>query len=410
MKNEKMFDALSNIDENITDGCIQRKTSADSAAPKQKKTAFYKILPAAVAVILIAAVALGTVGAVLYVKNMNVDKTPDANDGTARIVVKTDAAKINVGEDLPVSIYSVCGAKNEKTKGVTAKITMSYSRIDINNMIETVKVIDDGKDEGYTWNGSVEQLKSENVTVPAAVFTKADKTTDIKGLDKTDGVIVFSLEVNKTYEDGSEQKEQDSAALYYKIEDDEVYLKPSDETLELAGAAVEKLQEARALDASVLSIVRTLDEEYNLTAKWVAPELITLQTKKDAATALIKLYEELLTEYKTYNLDAYYDWMIKDCEYANEHAPYPVSEIKISEENQRIIDLQVTRRVIEALLALDCYYDMLKPAEIERMKKDFNEYVTVTNASAEKYFDDVSDETIFDSYRNGGFGVVITEN
>ena len=126
----------------------------------------------------------------------------------------------------------------------SAKILMSYSRIDPDNMIETVKVIDNVKAAGYSWNDNIEKMKGEKMIVPADVFTKADKRADIQDITETDGVVVWALEVNKKYSDGSERIERDSVALYYKIEDNKVYLKPSKETLELAITAVEKLQQA----------------------------------------------------------------------------------------------------------------------------------------------------------------------
>ena len=60
--------------------------------------------------------------------------------------------------------------------------------------------------------------------------------------------------------------------------------------------------------------------------------------------------------------------------------------------------------VIEALLALDCYYDQLDENGVLRMKNDFEEYLKIDYASASKYFDDASQETMFEMYRSGRYG------
>lgn len=410
MKTSRMFDAMTQIDPSLIDRCLNKKDNTLNSVARCSSThrnafTFKKALPIVCSIVLIVTVALSTI---LIVPNPNQQGEGQTNPALkigfdfaeneslngAKIAVIADKSKVDVGEDLPVSIYVACCSNDEKAPAsVSARVLMSYSRIDPNNMIETVKVIDDGTAAGYTWNNSIEQLKSEETVVPATVFTKAEKRSGIQGLTETDGVVVWALEVNKKYSDGSESIEQDSVALYYKIEDNEVYLKPSEETLGLATTAVEKLQQAVVFSPS-LGLMQTLPETYTNTAKWIAPELITLETKEDSAIALIKLYEDLLTEYRFCNLDWFYE---------NVKSGYqPDSEHK--DEYMKITRIQTTRMVIEALLALDCYYDLLDKQSIQRMLNDFEEYVTIDNASASKYYDDVSTETMFEMYRSGSYG------
>ena len=424
MNSSKMFDAMTQIDERLIDRSIKRKNSIINGADGNSLNnhnvfALRKVLPIAVSFVLIVAVSLTAVMIAHYSKPY-VDENPtdqmlkvgfdfDNNKSVsgAKIAVMTEKSRINVGEDLPVSIYSVCSSKNEKTpSSTTAKILMSYSRIDQNNMIETVKLIDDGTDIGYTWNGSFEQMKCDDIVVPAAVFTKADKPTKIQGLNKTDGVIVWALEVNKEYPDGSKSTERDSAAMYYKIEDNEVYLKPSDETMELAKIAVVKLQQGPVFMPGVSSnLNHTLYDEYEYTAKWVAPELITLETKSDTAVALIELYEDVLKEYRACDLDKFYAYGKMTYEYQVQHGePYPDSQSQYVEEFRRILDLQDSRMVIEALLALDFYYDQLGEQSIQRMMNDFIDFAAIDYASASKVYKDASNETMFDMYRGGKYG------
>ena len=109
---------------------------------------------------------------------------------------------------------------------------------------------------------------------------------------------------------------------------------------------------------------------------------------------MIKLYEDLLIEYRSCDLD----WF-----YKNVKSGYkPDSEHK--DEYMKITEIQATRMAIEALLALDCYYDLLDEHGIQRMINDFKEYITINNAFASKYYDDVSTDTMFDMYRSGSYG------
>ena len=427
MNNPKMFDAMSQIDEKIIDRCAKRKNDVQSSTASKivsvnHKFSHRKMILAAVSLILIAVVSLSAIIMAHYsnkkanqdltmgqVLKIGFDPVKDESPHGARIAIMSDKEKIAVGEDLPVSIYSVCNSKDDKTPtAVTAKIMMSYSRIDHNNMIETVKVIGDGTTPDYTWSGSLGQMKSEDMIVPAAVFTKAETTEASEDPAETDGVVVWALEVNKTFADGSFSTDKDSAALYYKIENNEVYLKPSDETTELVKTAVEKLRQGVVFLPGVSSnLTHTLMDEYEYTAKWVAPELITLETKDDTAIALIELYEAVLKEYSTCDLDGYYDFQIKTTEFLEQHAPYPVAQIQYSEANLKIRNLQGARMVIEALLALDRYYDQLGEQNVQRMMNDFAEYASIDYASASKFYDDVSNETMFEMYRSGRYGGLI---
>ncbi|MBQ1847360.1 MAG: hypothetical protein II135_05075 [Clostridia bacterium] len=403
MKNRKMFDAMSQIDSKYISRAAEKRDAANTEkeTPAQKKTAFKRFIPAAVAAVLIFAITLSAVlianrpsGADGQPLMIGFDTVNEPVVG-ARLAIKTEKQKIALGEDLKISAYCVCGTKDDTAKDVTAKLLMSYSRIDPDNMIETVKEIDDGKESGYTWNGSFKNIKSVNITVPAAAFTKAE-VNDGEEPPETDGVVVLALDVNKEYSDGTENEEKDSAALYYKIEDDEVYLNVSDETMDLARAAVEKLRSGLVFLSSSSNISYSTTDEYNTAAKWVAPELTVFEKKKDAAAALITLYEELLEEFRKCDLDWYFE-----TEEFRHNTQWSDRPQEYNGKFSKIRDLIRVRRVIETLLALDCYYDMLNEAEVERMLKDFDEYLAIYCASASKFYDDVSKEPLFYRTRRG---------
>ena len=394
MDNSEMFDAMSQIDDRLIDRCLSRKNNVSAL---HTNNIFKRWVPITVSLLIIIASFLAIIISYHYkqepaLSSENALKIGfDHKSSGVQIAVLTDRAKINVGESLPVSIYSVCNSNDDiAPASITAKIVMSYSRIDPENMIETVKTIDDGTTPGYTWNGSFEQMETTNVTIPASVFTKADQRALTQDSSDTDGVIVWALEVNKIYPDGSKSMEQDSVALYYKIDENEVYLKPSEETMEIAKTAVEKLQ-LGVVFLPGLDVHKSAIGVYNDTAKWVAPELLTLETKEDAAIALIKLYEDMLEEYRSCNLERFYE----NLSFGNN----PTGDILT--EHNKIVRLQVTRMVIEALLALDCYYDLLDTYNIQRMTDDFNEYLIIDNYYTSKYFNDVSPETMFEMYRRG---------
>ena len=394
MDNSEMFDAMAQIDDRLIDRCLSRKNNVSAL---HTNNIFKRWVPITVSLLIIIASFLAIIISYHYkqepaLSSENALKIGfDHKSSGVQIAVLTDRAKINVGESLPVSIYSVCNSNDDiAPASITAKIVMSYSRIDPENMIETVKTIDDGTTPGYTWNGSFEQMETTNVTIPASVFTKADQRALTQDSSDTDGVIVWALEVNKIYPDGSKSMEQDSVALYYKIDENEVYLKPSEETMEIAKTAVEKLQ-LGVVFLPGLDVHKSAIGVYNDTAKWVAPELLTLETKEDAAIALIKLYEDMLEEYRSCNLERFYE----NLSFGNN----PTGDILT--EHNKIVRLQVTRMVIEALLALDCYYDLLDTYNIQRMTDDFNEYLIIDNYYTSKYFNDVSPETMFEMYRRG---------
>ena len=182
-------------------------------------------------------------------------------------------------------------------------------------------------------------------------------------------------------------KKQDSCLV---DNDTEKYLNPSEETMEIAKTAVEKLQLGVVFFPG-LDVHKSVTGVYNDTAKWVAPELLTLETKQDASIALIKIYEDMLEEYRSCNLE----WFYENLSSGN----YPTGDILT--EHNKIVRLRVTRMVIEALLALDCYYDLLDTYNIQRMTDDFNEYLIIDNYYTSKYFNDVSTETMFEMYRRG---------
>ncbi len=409
MKNRKMFDAMSKIDEKYINRAARKRAAAstEKETPVRKKITFKRFLPAVVAAVLIFAITLSA--ALIANRAKKPAETPGEEDQAltvgfdtvnepvvgARLAIKTEKQKIALGEDLTISAYCVCGTKDDGASAVTAKLLMSYSRIDPDNMIQTVKVIEDGKAEGYTWNGSFDTVKSVDITVPASVFTKAEVKED-EVPPETDGVIVLSLDVNKTDADGGETEEQAGAALYYKIEGDEVYLNVSDETMELARVAVAKLRSGLVFLSSSSSISYSTTDEYNTAAKWVAPELTVFEKKKDAAVALITLYEELLEEFRKCDLD----WYFETGEYRH-NTQWSDRPQEYNDKFSNIRDLTRMRHVIETLLALDCYYDMLNEAEVERMLKDFDEYLAVYCASASKFYDDVSEEPLFYRTRRG---------
>ena len=184
-------------------------------------------------------------------------------------------------------------------------------------------------------------------------------------------------------------KKQDSCLV---DNDTEKYLNPSEETMEIAKTAVEKLQLGVVFFPG-LDVHKSVTGVYNDTAKWVAPELLTLETKQDASIALIKIYEDMLEEYRSCNLERFYENLIS--------GNNPTGDILT--EHNKIVRLQVTRMVIEALLALDCYYDLLDTYNIQRLTDDFNEYLIIDNYYTSKYFNYASTETMFEMYRRGDY-------
>lgn len=199
MDNSEMFDAMAQIDDRLIDRCLSRKNNVSAL---HTNNIFKRWVPITVSLLIIIASFFAIIISYHYkqepaLSSENALKIGfDHKSSGVQIAVLTDRAKINVGESLPVSIYSVCNSNDDiAPASITAKIVMSYSRIDPENMIETVKTIDDGTTPGYTWNGSFEQMETTNVTIPASVFTKADNRTLSQDSPDTDGVIVWALEV-----------------------------------------------------------------------------------------------------------------------------------------------------------------------------------------------------------------------
>ena len=84
-------------------------------------------------------------------------------------------------------------------------------------------------------------------------------------------------------------------------------------------------------------------------------------------------------------------------EYQVQHGePHPDSQSQYVVEFSKILDHQNSRMVIEALLALDCYYDQLGAQSVQRMMNDITDFATIDCASASKVNNDASNETMFD--------------
>ena len=411
MKNTKLFDAISRIDDRLIDRCLNREKEAPgklSLRPrnraKTKGVAF-----AAVSAVLVLAISLSAAvifsgrpvaSSVIDDQGLKVgfEGAGEAYSSGAKLALKTSKSKLAVGEDLPVSLYCICGSGAESAPSeITAKVVMSYSRINPEKSIETVKEIGDGTAPDYTWNGSFEGLKSEDLVVPAAVFTE-----DTESVTASDGVLVWALEVRKAYADGRESVDRDSVALYYQIEEDEIYLNPTDESLELARSAVQKLESGCVFLPGSSNLLLSLSDVYESTAKWVAPEMITLETKKDAAVALIKLYEDLLVEYRSCDVERCYQVLTE--EYARLNGMSQKARIEeykkpeYDDEILKVIDLHRTRMTLEALLALDCYYDQLDERMIERMLANFDEFIEIDRVRS-KFYDDYNEKPLFSMFR-----------
>ena len=103
----------------------------------------------------------------------------------------------------------------------------------------------------------------------------------------------------KTQNDKIKKNELSVPSLEVSVKDS---YKASPETIEIAKEAVQKLAQAVVFN---YGLGFSTEEMYE-TAKWVAPEVLKLETKKDAALALIELYEDLLEEFCTYDLKSYY--------------------------------------------------------------------------------------------------------
>ena len=384
----RLFDATAEVDERFIKRSLspapEPKPSGLKARLRRMTTPRKRILAAALSFALLLSIALPLC---LYLIR-------EDEIAPVRIAVIPESDRIAVGEDLTVSVYCICRTAEDKRmpSRATAKVMMSYSSSDPKNFTETVKEIDDATTADYTWNGSFDTMRCETLTVPAEIFTESEDETDA-----TDGVVVWALEVEKQYKRGKVYSDADSAAFYYRIEDGEVILEPEEETMALARTAVEKLAEAYIFDLGVYSSgFITTTEIYERTAKWVAPEVTVLETKPDAALALILIYEEMLAELRTAKLDQYFQYLSEGSDIYPPDSPFPE---EFEEERQKISFLRRVRRVIEALLALDRYYDLLSDAEYIRMYSNFEKFVAIHAAAASKYYNSYSTNIQFETYR-----------
>ena len=371
----RLFDAMASIDESLIEkGLAAPPTGAKKGMQRCTPLAKKRILAAAIGFALLVSI-------ILPLSHYLFEKDEIGKISPVRIAVIPESDRIAVGEDLTVSVYCICRtAEDERMPSrATARVLMSYSSSDPNNFSETVKEIDDAASAEYTWNGSFDTMRCETLTVPAEIFTESEDEAD-----ETDGVVVWALEVEKQYKRGKAHSDADSAAFYYRIEDGEVILEPEEETMALARTAVEKLAKGHVFSDWILSVSIPTTDRYEHTAKWVAPEVTVLETKPDAALALILIYEEMLAELRTAKLDQYYQYLSEGSDIYPPDSPFPE---EFEEERQKISFLRRVRYVIEALLALDCYYDLLSDAEYIRMYSNFEEYVTIFITAASKYCD-----------------------
>lgn len=163
---------------------------------------------------------------------------------------------------------------------------------------------------------------------------------------------------------------------------------PDIKTVETARKVVQ------ALDQEVVFSISYLDQNtdtYRLydIAKKSVPLLGAFETDSDAAVALIKIYEELLSQARKYDFES---WLSADIDTFSNDAMY-----------QTGTDILAKAETIEAMLALDCYYNLLNDQEIERMTADFLEMATIL-AKAEAAVNGSGDaeeiHTKFDTYRS----------
>ena len=163
--------------------------------------------------------------------------------------------------------------------------------------------------------------------------------------------------------------------------------KASEETLKLAESAIQKLERGLVFE---LTLCVPVDRMYE-TAKWTAPEISELETKKDASVAFIELYEELLSEYRAYDIDKYLELTENQTKNElNENTAFLYEGGRISR----------TRTTIEALLSYDCFYKLLEEKDVSRMINDFEEYAMIEYSSYSKHFANVSRKVLFYTYRD----------
>lgn len=163
----------------------------------------------------------------------------------------------------------------------------------------------------------------------------------------------------------------------------------SDETLLLAKNVVRKLSQEVVF---TLGLECTLDHMYD-TAKWVSPEVITLEAREDASLALLELYEEILTEFSEYDIDSYHAFWEKALDSASN------KPAEINDFIRRGQELFSMRETIEALFALDCYYNLLDTPQIQRMTDAFEEFSNINNISTLNIYSESNSSTLFEQYR-----------
>lgn len=164
-------------------------------------------------------------------KGLMIAPGEDDPETEIKIVVTTDTTVIKAGDALPVSVYAMTGSEIDYQQepvpvNVTATISMSYARVDPWFHKEIIKEISDGTSKDYTWYGSYDTMKAEEITVPADVFTEKEVTDGKTGekFSENEGAIVWFLEVHKEFSSGETEYESTGIALYYRIVGEDVFL------------------------------------------------------------------------------------------------------------------------------------------------------------------------------------------
>lgn len=175
--------------------------------------------------------------------------------------------------------------------------------------------------------------------------------------------------------------------------------KAREETVEAAESIVQKLAQNDVFSYEL----GFTTEAYYETAKWVAVELDAFEAEPDASLSLIEVYEDLLSEARVYNFEAYFAEVkaISDMQ--------PEKPSVLSEEYVRGTELLEKRETVEALLALDVYYDRLDQNDLMKMTGYFEEFARLRYVPAEKICGSAYPGTLFEIYRRsrneltGGF-------
>ncbi|MBQ9543645.1 MAG: hypothetical protein IJV00_00805 [Clostridia bacterium] len=139
-------------------------------------------------------------------------------------------------------------------------------------------------------------------------------------------------------------------------------------------------------------------EEYYETAKWVAAELESFELKPDASLSLIEIYEELLAEARVFDFEAF----LIEGKAISDMAPEKPSGI--SERFILGLDLLERRETLEALLALDVYYDRLDKSDVRIMTECFEEFAELKYKPSVKVCGSAYSGTLFDIYRRSRSG------